>query len=715
MASKRPRRIYESDALEHSSPYTFYGTPLPLQEDGTREDGTFVPIWKQEVTDERGRKRLHGAFKGGFSAGYFNTVGSKEGWTPSTFISSRQSRAKGGQSFPQQKPEDFMDEEDLDEADEHRRLETSGDFAGFGTAQDPTRRDAMVELFCRSQDTIGVRLLGRMGWRQGQGIGARVRRSTNLRGSPGSEHLFAPDDVEIISMAQKADRKGLGYNGHLSDGGAIRQSISSPSLRKSGSEHSSDEDNGRLQLFRPKGKKRAPRSKNGIGVGILNDEGSDEEDPYSIGPKISYGRVIGEKKAKTKARVRGRGGTANPIIESKSTFTAHRFGNTKTLLHKGHDGRLPLDGFVLGETLDAFGGLNISDERRLPQVVPDNWKSSVSVLPESDGSSYRSTADAAKTSELTAKSRAGLLGETQLPGRSVFDLMTPETRMRLAAAAGRTDLPSAEVVPESEVRSEDDMPTLNPEVARQALQREVNGWMPYADDENKRNRYRAYLESQAESRQLKFDQQSLNWREGTNKEDWMVELHEFARAAQVFRPISGLMASRFTSSTALDRERKNEAQEPLLSLPQAKPENPAEVAAKMNMFGALTRSVMAFHPTRLLCKRFGLPAPDHSNYPLANDGRNATDKTEDARGSGMQFRSSAPATFKDNAGAEAADDGQKRRPDQTSSSKASNNQPQAGIHVHPTAVNPDENAALERSKPGLEVFKAIFGSDDEDD
>jgi hypothetical protein len=28
-----------------------------------------VPIWKQEVTDERGRKRLHGAFTGGFSAG----------------------------------------------------------------------------------------------------------------------------------------------------------------------------------------------------------------------------------------------------------------------------------------------------------------------------------------------------------------------------------------------------------------------------------------------------------------------------------------------------------------------------------------------------------------------------------------------------------------------------------------------------------------------
>ncbi len=34
---------------------------------------------EQYVTDDKGRRRFHGAFTGGFSAGYFNTVGSKEG------------------------------------------------------------------------------------------------------------------------------------------------------------------------------------------------------------------------------------------------------------------------------------------------------------------------------------------------------------------------------------------------------------------------------------------------------------------------------------------------------------------------------------------------------------------------------------------------------------------------------------------------------------
>ena len=31
------------------------------------------------MRDKQGRQRFHGAFTGGFSAGYFNTVGSKEG------------------------------------------------------------------------------------------------------------------------------------------------------------------------------------------------------------------------------------------------------------------------------------------------------------------------------------------------------------------------------------------------------------------------------------------------------------------------------------------------------------------------------------------------------------------------------------------------------------------------------------------------------------
>jgi G patch domain-containing protein 1 len=65
--------------------YHFYGKPLETEVEtrGYRKavapQGSVrcLPLHKQEVTDEQGRKRFHGAFTGGFSAGYYNTVGSE--------------------------------------------------------------------------------------------------------------------------------------------------------------------------------------------------------------------------------------------------------------------------------------------------------------------------------------------------------------------------------------------------------------------------------------------------------------------------------------------------------------------------------------------------------------------------------------------------------------------------------------------------------------
>lgn len=69
MATKRNRSAFEEQLTKQESPYAFYGTPLPPLDSQTRDDGSYVPVWQQEVRDERGRKRLHGAFTGGFSAG----------------------------------------------------------------------------------------------------------------------------------------------------------------------------------------------------------------------------------------------------------------------------------------------------------------------------------------------------------------------------------------------------------------------------------------------------------------------------------------------------------------------------------------------------------------------------------------------------------------------------------------------------------------------
>ena len=76
-----------------------FGTPLkPIDEDDREAQIGPKPIavHEQIVTDENGRRRFHGAFSGGFSAGYFNTVGSRDGWTPKHFKSSRSAKRLPG-------------------------------------------------------------------------------------------------------------------------------------------------------------------------------------------------------------------------------------------------------------------------------------------------------------------------------------------------------------------------------------------------------------------------------------------------------------------------------------------------------------------------------------------------------------------------------------------------------------------------------------------
>ena len=227
-------------------------------------------------------------------------MGSKEGWTPSTFVSSKSNRRKDGPPI-QQKPEDFMDEEDLAEAEESRNLATSDTFAGLGSTEEEVSRrgGSIMDILRASGDTMGVKLLRRMGWREGQGIGPKVRRKARLdEGEDGETaerqgtHLFAPENSQMVSFVRKNDRKGLGYEGEerladISSNGAV--------------EDAADQDLDCDDAFvsRPSKKEKSKTRRGGFGVGVLND-GSDDEDPYHLGPQISYNRIIGGDKKKKK-------------------------------------------------------------------------------------------------------------------------------------------------------------------------------------------------------------------------------------------------------------------------------------------------------------------------------------------------------------------------------------------------------------------------------
>lgn len=70
MASyKRSRKEFEADLQAEQSPFVAFGTPLPPLDPDVRDDGSYMPVWKQDAVDDQGRKRFHGAFTGGYSAG----------------------------------------------------------------------------------------------------------------------------------------------------------------------------------------------------------------------------------------------------------------------------------------------------------------------------------------------------------------------------------------------------------------------------------------------------------------------------------------------------------------------------------------------------------------------------------------------------------------------------------------------------------------------
>ena len=53
-----------------------------------------------------------------------------------------------------------MEEDDIREAEEARQLETSNDFAGFGSTEaDATRRGGLMDLLKTSGETMGVKMI----------------------------------------------------------------------------------------------------------------------------------------------------------------------------------------------------------------------------------------------------------------------------------------------------------------------------------------------------------------------------------------------------------------------------------------------------------------------------------------------------------------------------------------------------------------------------
>ncbi|GBP08846.1 G patch domain-containing protein 1 homolog [Eumeta japonica] len=272
---------------------------------------------EQHALDAHGRRRFHGAFTGGFSAGFGNTVGTPEGWTPATFKSSRSEKAKS----TSQRPEDFMDEEDRSEFGiAPRQIQTQSEFTGQKRAHQqkkfhdgPIPGEPVLEQLLRPvHETTVVKMLKDMGWKPGQGTGERLtlkekktaREKHKVYGcylppemremttEPTCEEsdsdieefdyetLFAPEDYEPYILQRKENRFGLGY------AGLSRHSILGNLVGEYGSNPSSSSSH---LLMNEKGKKVSIRGQ-AFGVGALED---DDEDIYAREDMSHYDFTIG--------------------------------------------------------------------------------------------------------------------------------------------------------------------------------------------------------------------------------------------------------------------------------------------------------------------------------------------------------------------------------------------------------------------------------------
>ncbi|KAJ4367330.1 hypothetical protein N0V83_006911 [Neocucurbitaria cava] len=715
MAYKRPRPHSPTNSQKRSrggahSQYISLGTELP-EEDG--DDGAFVPVWKQTVTDDRGRRRLHGAFTGGFSAGYFNTVGSKEGWAPKTFVSSRTNRNKDQPHGQTQRAEDFMDEEDLAAAAESRQLETAQAFAGIGEVGQASDADPFG-LFLTQEETMGVKIAQKMGWRRDQGIGRKVRRTARLESGAESEdasHLFAPQDARVMVIPrEEVRRKGLGYLSEARLGVVEEKEV----------ERSTTDSLHYLESFKkPSPVQKPAAKKSSFGVGVLNDTGSDDEDPYELGPKITFNKTLGkDKKGKKPSKFAKAGAGDKHVFVSKKVSSKALVSLTRSSM----DEKPPLNGFTLATSL---ADLTIKPKYPAPKIPP-GWKSAKSAASASasEAVNYQSVADAAKASTLDAKGRSTLLGENPLPGKSIFDFISKEARDRLATLSGKANLPQGlgQAAPDGHLPANNAqpkdlwslVPSLDKSLAAGALAKGATGFMPYAEDLQKRARYVGFLELRAGLKDNLPERPS-----GISISDWVKELQEFAHAAQVFKPTTGIMASRFTSSKSSVEGGSTpgtSSNENLLHRPATKPEDPAEQAAKLGMYGAMTRSSFPFYPSRLLCKRFNVkPPPDMPpESDTGGDGGNFKTKsqTEEAVSKSAMDKmlhevlTNGPAT----AIQRPAWMGQVAGESGPTGAAAAASQ----LAEHAT-VDVEKNEALSNERASEDVFKAIFGDDDDDE
>uniref|UniRef100_A0A1A9VMQ1 G-patch domain-containing protein n=1 Tax=Glossina austeni TaxID=7395 RepID=A0A1A9VMQ1_GLOAU len=598
-----------------------FGTSLPLLELDQVPSKKPHHVQDQIVTDDQGKRRFHGAFTGGFSAGYWNTVGSKEGWTPRSFKSSRNEKAT--ERF-NQCPEDFMDEEDRGEFGiAPRGLKISEDYTNV-IEQEHTRKRKYLEqsitpipgepvlyhLIKSVRDKVSVRILKAWGWRPGQGVGPRQTRQAKRRDRerykreqyllerygcelPGTskaslidenfdagseeenvsdgdddddEITFAPEDYDMPPCVSKEDRYGLNYvplsrNSVLGD--SAREIVANKAREQLNTSKT-------LQVW-SKTNKKISFTGQAFGIGAFEDD--DDEDVFATDDLTRYDFALEDKQQNKRAAQKSQEAKDIVFLEFVLERTPKQSLVYKIKVPFGWQPRNWL------QRRSRFEPLDPRKARQLDRKIEQFTGSKIT----------RSQRSELLGEQIKDPEHTGILSQGKSePSLIEMQQMFKERQKKTDVLLEKISLKSNCFTTGGIMNIEDEESTI-----KQNEQRESSGtFKPFLNGSKKQERYEKFLA--ADISDEKEISQFLNNIQPAELSLWdrQTELREFVQAKKLYRPLQGLMSDRFVSEAELVTKQK------------------ASECAKNNSNRIkVERIKVMWKPNALLCRRYNIAEP----------------------------------------------------------------------------------------------------------
>lgn len=419
-------------------------------------------------------------------------MGSEEGWAPAQFTSSRSNRVQVAEA----KPQDYMDAEDVVESKQDLELVTKNDYFGFtanevganknsGDVSNVSNSDDLIAaslgtVLVAPRESVGVRLMRLMGWRDGQGVGPRRKRDTL---DPFTmDFLFAPTKIAVTQLADKLDAHGLGY---------IRPAHLTLTLHPH-QLHSTTQSQHHLHPQHSLKRQQTVKLPGGsaFGVGAFEEE---DEDIYGNEDGNRFDRsLVDEVVAPPHPTDAAELKFKSPPLPTPDSAASRVFEK------RGHDGKLPLEGFSIAATVLSSSAVTLFPA----QQPPPSFKP---IHRFKDAISSTSTPHVALPPPQPASTQKFQLSHTQR-GFLLGEGASQPIDSSASAPSSINLAPTAHARPPLRPSMTLDQVPMSKTMALAALK----GFIPFQTDPAKQHRYKSFLEVKAGLKATDALRESLN-------------------------------------------------------------------------------------------------------------------------------------------------------------------------------------------------------------